>query len=269
LALVRHPKVVATPHLGAQTREAQERISTETAGMLLDALAGSFSVAAVNLPFRSSGGRIEPYLGLGETLGAMAGALLGAPPQQLQVDLRGLDDALHTPLAVAVVKGVLTPYLGEAVNYVNAERIAASRGIELVRSTHGAHSDYPHLVGVKLSGGGRSVEIEGALFGDRDPRVVRFAGFPLEFRPEGKLLVLENLDVPGVVGKIGSLIAEAGVNIADIHLARRAGTQEAMAVLRLDQDPPEELLTRLTALPEVRSARRVSLGRPQAGSQKD
>lgn len=260
-ALVRHPKVVATPHLGAQTREAQERISTETAQMLLDALAGSFSVAAVNLPFRSSGGRVEPYLGLGEKLGGMAGALLGTPPQQLQVDLHGIDDALRTPVAVAVVKGVLTPYLGEAVNYVNAERIAASRGIELVRSTHGSESGYPHLVGVKLSGGGRSIEIEGALFGERDPRVVRFAGFPLEFRPEGKLLVLENLDVPGVVGKIGTLIAEAGVNIADIHLARRAGAQEAMAVLRLDQDPSEELLARLTAQPEVRSARRVDLGR--------
>jgi D-3-phosphoglycerate dehydrogenase len=261
LRLVRHPKVVATPHLGAQTREAQERISTETAQMLLDSLAGSLAVAAVNLPFRSTGGRAEPYLGLGETLGRMAGALLGEPARRLQVDLRGLDDSLRVPVSVAVVKGALTPYLGEAVNYVNAERIAASRNIEVVRSTHPSPADYPHLVSVRLSGAQRTVEIEGTLFGESDPRVVRFAGFPLEFRPAGKLLVLENLDKPGVVGKIGTLLAEAGVNIADIHLARRAGTQEAMAVVRLDQDPDEDVLARLTALPEVRSAHKVDLGR--------
>jgi len=266
LTLVRHPKVVATPHLGAQTREAQERISTETAEMVTAALAGSLAVAAVNLPFRPTGSRAEPYLALGETLGSMAGRLLGSAPQRLQVDLWGIDEAFRAPAAVAVLKGVLTPFLGEAVNYVNAERIAGNRGIEVVRATHSAPGDYPHLVGVALSGGGKSVELDGTLFGERDLRVVRFGGFRLEFRPEGKLLFLENLDVPGVVGKVGTLLAEAGINIADIHLARTddrkvEGEREAMAVLRLDQEPSDELLERLGSLGVVRSARRVDLGR--------
>jgi D-3-phosphoglycerate dehydrogenase len=87
---------------------------------------------------------------------------------------------------------------------------------------------------------------------------VRFENYPLEFRPSGKLLVLENLDKPGVVGKVGTLLAESNVNIADIHLARRG--QEALAVLRLDQEPTPELVERLEALPEVKSARRVLLG---------
>ncbi|HEX3528139.1 MAG TPA: phosphoglycerate dehydrogenase [Thermoanaerobaculia bacterium] len=266
LTLVRHPKVVATPHLGAQTREAQERISTETAEMVTAALAGSLAVAAVNLPFRPTGSRAEPYLALGETLGSMAGLLLGSAPQRLQVDLWGIDEAFRLPAAVAVLKGVLTPFLGEAVNYVNAERIAEGRGVEVVRATHSAAGDYPHLVGVTLSGGGKSVELAGTLFGERDLRVVRFGGFRLEFRPEGKLLFLENLDVPGVVGKVGTLLAEAGINIADIHLARTddrkvAGEREAMAVLRLDQEPSDELLERLGNLGVVRNARLVDLGR--------
>jgi D-3-phosphoglycerate dehydrogenase len=265
LRLVRHPKVVATPHIGAQTREAQERISKETAEMLLAALSGSLAVAAVNLPFRPTGSRVDPYLGLGERLGKMAGQLLGSAPQELAVELWGIEEPYRIPVAVAVLKGVLSNFSGAGVNYVNAERIAESRGIEVVRKTHSGSGDYPHLVGVALAGGGKRIELDGTLFGDRDPRVVRFGGFRLEFRPDGKLLVLENRDLPGVVGKLGNLLGEAGVNIADIHLARREGTEGggamALAVLRLDQEPQEDLLARLRALPEVKSAHRVDLGR--------
>jgi D-3-phosphoglycerate dehydrogenase len=265
LRLVRHKKVVATPHLGAQTHEAQERISLETTRMVLDALAGSLAVAAVNLPFRPAGGKLEPFMGLGETLGRMACALLGSAPQTLRVDVWGLDESMQAPVTIAALKGVLTPFLGEGVNYVNAERVAEGRGIEVVHSAHSAPGDYPHLVGVTLAGGGKSVELDGTLFGDRDLRVVRFGGFRLEFRPEGKLLFIENRDVRGVVGKVGTLLADAGVNIADIHLARTDrqvdGEREAMAVLRVDQELTEDLMTRLKGLDVVRQARRIDLGR--------
>ena len=259
--LIRHPRVVATPHLGAQTEEAQERISTETAQMLLAALAGSFAIAAVNLPFRAHGGsRLEPFMALGERLGRMAGLLLGSAPQRLQVDLWGLEEGFQTAVAVAVLKGLLTPFLGEAVNYVNAERIAEARGVEVVRTTHSTRGEYPQLVSLALAGGGRSVELAGTLFGERDPRVVGFGGYRLEFRPQGRLLVLENRDVPGVVGKLGTLLGEAGINIADIHLARLDGEEKALAVLRLDQAPGETVVASLLALPEVLSAAVLDLG---------
>jgi D-3-phosphoglycerate dehydrogenase len=263
LRLVRHPRVVATPHLGAQTREAQERISTETAEMVLASLGGSLAVAAVNLPFRA-GGRVEPYMALAERLGRLAGQLLGVGPQRLEVGLWGIEEGFRVPVSVAALKGVLSTFLGEAVNYVNAERVAESRGIEVVRSTYSQPADYPHLVEVSLLGKERRVDVHGTLFGERDPRVVRFGGYRLEFRPEGKLLVLQNRDSPGVVGKLGMLLGEAGVNIADIHLARREdghGEPQALAVLRLDQEPSDELLEKLVAIPEVESVRRVDLGR--------
>jgi D-3-phosphoglycerate dehydrogenase len=197
----------------------------------------------------------------------MAFLLLGTAPQRLEVCTWGIDEAFQVPVTVAAVKGVLQPSVGDEVNYVNAELIADARGIEVVRSAQRESGDYPHLVGVTLSGGGRSVEIDGALFGEREPRVVRFGGYPLEFRPQGKLLFIENRDVPGAVGKIGTLLAEHGVNIADIHLARRpagdagdGGEMEALAVLRLDQDPGDELMKQLDTLSVVRSARRVDLG---------
>ncbi len=127
--------------------------------------------------------------------------------------------------------------------------------------SHGADAEHAQLLGVALTGGGRGVELGGTLTGGRDPRVVRFGGYRLEFRPQGRLLVLENRDVPGVVGKLGTLLGEAGVNIADIHLARRDGEQKALAVLRLDQPPGEAVVARLRALPEVLSANPLDLGR--------
>lgn len=261
LALVRHPKVVATPHIGAQTREAQQRIAVETTRMVVAALEGSLAVTAVNLPFRPAGTQGEPYLRLGELLGRLASGLIEGGVDALEVDLWGIDEAFRVPAAVAVLKGALEPFLGEAVNYVNAERVAAARGIEVVRSTHSSSKDYPHLVGVTLSGGGRRVSVHGTLFGDRDPRVVEFEGFRLEFRPEGKLLVLRNQDVPGVVGKIGTLLGRSGVNIGDIHLARQGAEEQklVLAVLRLDQEPSEETLEELVALPEVSWARVVDM----------
>jgi D-3-phosphoglycerate dehydrogenase len=261
LALARHPRVVATPHIGAQTREAQKRIAVETSRMVLAALEGSLAVTAVNLPFAATGTRGEPYLHLGERLGRFGSGLLGGSVESVQVDLWGIDEPLRVPVTVAVLKGALGPFLGEAVNYVNAERIAEGRGIEVVRSTHTSAGDYPHLVGATLRGGGREASVQGTLFGERDPRVVGFEGFRLEFRPEGKLLVIRNLDVPGVVGKLGTLLGQAGVNIGDIHLARRDGDgdEHALAVLRLDEEPGEDVLGALLALPEVAWARVVDM----------
>ena len=263
--LVRHPRVVATPHLGAQTREAQERTSTETAEMVLAALAGSFAIAAVNLPFRAGAGaapgRLEPYMHLGETLGKMACLLLGAPLERLQVDAWGIEEAYRQPVSLAVLKGALTAFMDEGVNYVNAEHVAEGRGIEVVVVSHSVHAEHAQLLAASLAGGGRSVELGGTLVAGRDPRVVSFGGYRLEFGPQGRLLVLENRDVPGVVGKLGTLLGEARINIADIHLARRDGEEKALAVLRLDQPASEAVLARLRALPEVLSAHQVDLAR--------
>jgi D-3-phosphoglycerate dehydrogenase len=265
LRLVRHPRVVATPHLGAQTREAQERISTETAEMVLAALAGSLSIAAVNLPFRGaalpSGSGLEAPMLLGETLGRMASLLLAAPLERLQSDAWGFEEGLRQPMALAALKGALTPFLGEGVNYVNAERLAESRGIETVVASHGAHAGYPHLLAVTVVGGGRQIEVAGTFSSERELRVVRFNGYRLEFKPQGRLLVLENRDVPGVVGKLGTLLGEAGINIADIHLARRNGSGTALAVLRLDQPVGEAEVARLRTLADVLSVHAVDLGR--------
>ncbi len=250
-ALAQHPRVVATPHIGAQTNEAQERISTETARMVSAALAGSLAVAAVNLPFRADATGVEPYLRLAERLGRLAASVLGpGGAQRLRLELWGLGEGLQAPLKTAATKGALGPSLGPGVNYVNALALAAARGLNVEVSLHSEPTDWSELVGVTLAQEGRGVEVAGTLYGENDLRVVRYQGHGLEFRPEGRLLIFRNRDVPGVVGKLGTLLGEAGVNIADIHLAQ-IGDQQALAVLRLDREPGGELLGQLRSLPEV------------------
>jgi D-3-phosphoglycerate dehydrogenase len=259
--LARHPRVVATPHLGAQTHEAQTRISTETARMVLAALQGSLAITAVNLPFRPAGPAGVPYLRLAEKLGLLAGHQLEGSLKEVQVALWDVDETLHKPIGVAAVKGVLSRYHGDSVNYVNAERVARDRGLKVVRSIHSEAADYPHLVKVRLAVDGAAVEVAGVLFHDRDPRVVELGGYQLEFQPKGRLLLVRNRDVPGVVGKVGTALGDAGVNIAEIHLSRRPGSAEALAVVRLDQDVPAAVLDALRKLPEVKRVDLIDLGK--------
>lgn len=259
-ALAQHPKVVATPHLGAQTAEAQVRIATETARMVIKALEGSLAITAVNLPFRPAGTAGEPYLHLAEKLGLLASSQLEGSLKEVRVALWGVAENLHTPITIAALKATLQRFHGEGINYVNAETVARDRGLKIVRSIHSEPADYPHLIEVQLLGDGEPVEMAGTLFNERDPRVVRLAGYQLEFRPKGSLLVLRNRDVPGVVGQLGTTLGEAQVNIAEIHLARRAGSEIALAVIRLDQEMPDGLLEKLRALPAVEDVDLVDVG---------
>jgi D-3-phosphoglycerate dehydrogenase len=259
-ALVQHPGVVVTPHIGAQTQEAQERVATDTVRMVLGALEGSLAVTAVNLPFGAPGQTGVQYLGLVEQLARLASSLLPSPLVALRVDLWGIDEALHAPVCVAAIKGALTPALGEAVNFVNASRVAKARGVDVVHSAHQGPTAYSHLIGVTVRGESGEVRLEGTLFGEDDPRVVGFGDYRLEFRPSGRLLVMQNRDVPGVVGHLGTLLGEAGVNIAEIHLAREPGGDDAVAVVRLDQAPAPAVLDRIRAFDEVHDVQVVDLG---------
>ncbi len=260
-ALAQHPRVVATPHLGAQTREAQVRISTDTAKMVLKALDGSLAVTAVNLPFRPAGQAGEPFLRLAEKMGKLTQSLFEGTANRVEVEFSGIDEELHVPMTIAVIKGALELHMGPSVNYVNAERIAASRGIETVRSTSSGSADYPNLIAVRVRNADHVVESVGTLFHDRDARIVRLDGYALEFMPKSTLLVVRNHDVPGVVGKLGTALGDAGINIAAIHLSRRAGSDQALAVARLDQFPDESILTTLRQLDEVQTADLIDVGR--------
>jgi D-3-phosphoglycerate dehydrogenase len=257
--LLKLPNVVATPHLGASTVEAQERVSTQTVEALLEALAGAPYVPAVNLPFRGpkDSDGASGWMRLAERTSHFLSLVGGGRLSRLAVETWGLPEDLLRPIAVAAVKGALESQTPETVNYVNALYVAQDRGLSVSETRHEDPGTYARSLRVTLSGTGRSGTADATLFAGRDARVVAVDGLPLEFRPEGTVVFLRNRDVPGVVGSVGTLLGEAGVNIANFSLARGNGNQAA-AVIAVDSAPPPSVLERLRQTPAVEEVRVVS-----------
>jgi D-3-phosphoglycerate dehydrogenase len=261
-ALMKHPKVLCTPHLGASTVEAQDRVAVETVEMLSEALKGSPFVAAVNLPFPAGGDphAALPWMRLAELAGAFLGQAADAPPTRITASLSGVPESARKAAVVAAIKGVLSHI--EEVNLVNAAAIAKARGIALADSLCEAPAGYANCLTVTVDTAKGSRSVSAALFGDQHGRIVSLDGLSLEFRPEGTMLVLSNRDVPGVIGRIGTLLGQRGVNIVDFALARGSGGRAA-AVVRVD--PPTsgigpDLVRALEGLEGIESARLVTLG---------
>lgn len=257
--LARLPNVVASPHLGASTVEAQERVSIQTVEALLEALAGASYVPAVNLPFR---GPADPtgaavWMRLSERTAHFLAALSGARLSGLAVETWGLPEDLLRPVAVAAVKGALAGHSPEAVNFVNALHVAHERGLAVSETRHEDPGNYVRSIRVTLSADGAGARADATLFSGRDARVVAVDDLPLEFRPEGTVVFLRNRDVPGVVGSVGTILSEGGVNIANFSLARGGG-QSAAAVIAVDSPPSAPVLERLRAAPAVEEVRVVS-----------
>ncbi len=261
--LMKHPKVLCTPHLGASTVEAQDRVAVETVEMLSEALKGSPFVAAVNLPFPAGGDphAALPWMRLAELAGSFLGqAAEAAADADLASRSRASRRARARRAVVAAVKGVLSGV--EEVNLVNAAAIAKARGIALADSVREEASGYANLLTVAVETPKGSRSVSATLFGDSHGRIVSLDGLSLEFKPQGTMLVLANRDVPGVIGRIGTCLGQKGVNIVDFALARGSGGRAA-AVVRVD--PPAgglgpDLVGCLAGLEGVESARLVTIG---------
>ena len=251
--------VVVTPHLGASTVEAQERVSIQTVEALLEALAGAAYVPAVNNPFRGpkdASGAVG-WMRLAERTGHFLCAISAGHLSRLAIETWGLPEDLVRPVLVAAVKGALEAQTHDIVNYVNALYMASDRGLAVSDTRHEEPGNYARSIRVTVTGGGAKASADATLFTGRDARVVEVDGLPLEFRPEGTVVYLRNRDVPGVVGGVGTILGDAGINIADFSLARGDGARAA-AVIAVDTAPPRAVLDRLRGLPAVEDVRVVS-----------
>jgi len=254
--------VVLTPHLGASTEEAQRNVALEIAEAVRAALTeGDFS-RAVNAP--AIGGeamrRLRPLLDLAERLGRLAAALGDGAIKSIEVRYAGQVEEGLRPVAAATLVGVLKDVVGaSAVNLVNALHLAQSRGIAVQQVRRGPHTDYAEYVELQLTRERGETRVAGALLSESHARVVGIDNFHVDVVPRGSLVVLRNRDVPGVIGRVGTLLGSAGINIAEYHQARHEAGGEALAAISVDGRLSAEVIDALRKAPEILEVRQAQL----------
>ncbi|MAE69454.1 MAG: phosphoglycerate dehydrogenase [Gemmatimonadetes bacterium] len=252
--------ITTTPHLGASTREAQVQVAVQIAEQI-EAWARDGSVVnAVNFP--SLGGeaasRMAPYLDLAENLGSLAAQLLTGAPTELVVEIRGeLLEIDSRPLLASAAKGMLDTMLAEPANLVSAAALARDRGIELKEIRSSEAEDFSALISVKASAETDSHSASGALFGRKERRLVGLDGMRFDAALQGPMLLIENVDQPGVVGVLGTILGERGVNIAAMSLCRAA--DGARTLLNLDAAASDPLVQELETRPEFGAVRALRI----------
>ncbi len=271
--LVGLPNVIATPHIAGSTAEAQEEVGTAIAQQLRDFLADGTIRNAVNMPALSPDQyrRLRPYLELGERLGSfVAQASPSHSFGRVRIRYAGEPAELGSHMiGKAVLVGALNSVLDEKVNLVNAADEAAARGVVVEETTRRRERGYPNTVEVSVSNGGREFSLEGVVAQDGSPRILALDGIALESPLEGTLLLSRNIDVPGVIGRIGTALGNLGINVSTFALGRRApaGGAEALALVGLDGNVSASVVQEILGLPSVTEARLVRLpAAPQVSS---
>jgi D-3-phosphoglycerate dehydrogenase len=258
--LLNAKNIILSPHIGANTIEAQDRVAVQTAEMVLQALRGSIFVSAVNLPFEGTADAdAAPLIRLAEKLGIFAAQVMNGPVNRAEIELWGVEERLTKILSVASLKGLLTPHLAESVNYVNAEQVAQTRGIAISSTTHPTPRDYANLLTFRASSATEELCVSGTVFHEKNQRIVSVNNFRVEFKPEGHLIYIINRDVPGVVGKVGTLLGDREINIAEYNLARNDSGGSAMAIITIDSRLDAETLSFLRSYREMIEVKQVKL----------
>ena len=256
------PQVVATPHLGASTEEAQLNVAIEVAKQVADALLGRGIRNAVNMP--SVDGKtlqiLQPYITLGERLGSLASQLVGGKVAEVRVTYVGeLTTHNTSPVTLAILKGVLAPIVGENVNYVNASLIAAERGLKVVEAKSNRLDEFADLLTLEVQSDGTTLTLQGTLSARRQPRIVKIDRYFVEATPEGHMLIIKNQDKPGLIGQLGTLLGEAQINIAGMSNGRDKPGGTSITVVNIDNAVPAQVLERVKTLRHVIDVKLIKL----------
>ncbi|HEY9808903.1 MAG TPA: phosphoglycerate dehydrogenase [Halomicronema sp.] len=255
-------EIILTPHLGASTTEAQINVAIDVAEQIRDVLLGLPARSAVNIPglYPDVMEKLKPYLQLAETLGNLVSQLAGGRVDFLQVRLQGeLATNESKPIVVAALKGLLTNALRERVNYVNAAIEAKERGIRVIETRDSSIRDYTGSLHLEAKGSLGEHSVTGAVLGDGEIRITDVDEFPVNVPPSRYMLFTLHRDLPGIIGKIGSLLGSFNVNIASMQVGRKIVRGDAVMVLSLDDPLPEGILGEIIKVTGIRDAYTVTL----------
>jgi len=248
------PGLVATPHLGASTTEAQVNVAIQVAEQMADYLMRGGVANALNMPSLSAeeAPRLRPYMELAEELGSLIGQIEGNLITALAVEVEGAAAQLNQkPITAAVLSGLMRVY-SDTVNMVNAPFLAKERGLDVREVRHDREGDYHTLVRVTATTPDGERSVAGTLFGNAAARLVEIFGIAIEAELAGEMIYIVNEDAPGFIGRMGTALGEAGVNIATFHLGRRQEGGEAVALVSVDGHIAPEVVAKLEAIPGVR-----------------
>ena len=252
--------LVCTPHLGASTDEAQVNVAIQVAEQMSDFLLDGTVVNALNMASVSAeeAPRLAPYMKLAEQLGSFAGQLTESDLKSVTIEYAGHAAELNTkPLSAAALQGLLAPML-DSVNMVNAPVMASERGIELSEVRTERAGDYQTLIRLTVVTNTQSRSVTGTLFGGNRPRVIEVKGVPLEAELRSHMLYVTNEDKPGLIGLLGTVLGDAGLNIATFQLGRADVGGDAIALVEVDQAVPADVLAKVAALPNVMQAKALN-----------
>jgi len=248
-----HDKVVCTPHLGASTTEAQENVALQVAEQISDYLLHGAVTNALNMPSVSAedAPKLKPYMGLSELVGSFAGQLVRSAIKKVEIIYEGQVSNVNTkPLTAILLAGFLRPSL-ETVNLVSAPAIAADRGIEISETTRDKSKAFHSLIQINIETETGNHNVSGTLFGHDAPRIVNVDTVPIETEIAQNMLFIRNIDEPGLIGEVGSILGNADINIAGFRLAKISETNKAIAIVSVDEAINDNLLAKIDALPQV------------------
>lgn len=253
-------RCVLTPHLGASTQEAQEVVSVEIAKQVIEALEYGNYLNAVNIPYIKPEEKefLTPYCQLAESMGSLHAQLAKGAIEDVHLAYMGQLSGYETAcLTSAFLKGLLSHMHKEFINYVNAPFIAEESGIKIKETKQKECKDFQNLLSTTVSSQGRQRNIDGTVFGKDDIRIVYIDGFRIDAVPAEHLLILSQTDEPGIIGKVGTILGEGGINIGWLQLARKGKGEDALSVWNVDAPVPSSLLEKIRQIKEVLDAHYV------------
>jgi D-3-phosphoglycerate dehydrogenase len=251
------PNFISTPHLGASTNEAQVNVALQVADQLSDYLLTGGVTNALNVPSLSAeeAPKVRPYLALAEKLGSLVGQLAHDNLTNIAIEVEGAAAELNIkPITGAVLAGLMRRYT-DTVNMVNAPYLAKERGIDVREVRHEREGDYHTLLRVTVATTRGARSVAGTLLGNANPRLVEIFGIKIEADLDGNMLYINNNDAPGFIGAVGGILGAANINIGTFHLGRREAGGEAVLLLSVDEEVPQEQMQQIEKLHNVRLVR--------------
>lgn len=250
-------KFISTPHLGASTKEAQENVAVAITGQIVEYLVNGTISNAVNFPSVSADvlAGVQPYICLAEKIGSFQMQVAKGAVQEIVIEYMGDIAGIDTrPVTIAMLKGMFAPILKDAVNYVNAPIIAKERGVKVTELKSTTSEDFTNLITVRAKTQTEENAFSGTIFGTKEPRLVRINTFRLEAAIDGHMLLIYNIDKPGVIGSIATILGKENINIAQMHVGQETGPGRNVILLTTGDPVPSEVLHKITKIPEVVSA---------------